>query len=114
MKTWKLIQNKPNEYFYVTVGERSRIFYKAYPYFDGFAVVHPTRDLKSVCFRDSQGEISHPYLYAMSYHNGFARVLFKGDRKWQFRDIAGRISLTKTQSGEDLYKLYWQKVKDIV
>ncbi len=105
MKNWKLFQKSSGEYFYVTTGEKSRHFYYAREYKDGFAVVKVLKTDKYFRFRDDEGNLSCYFKIIKDYEEGFALVLPQSN-KWKYRDMLGRISKGKTKSGVAFYKLY--------
>ncbi|MBQ8444356.1 MAG: hypothetical protein IJX25_03290 [Clostridia bacterium] len=60
-----------------------------------------------VYYKDIDGSISQPFTTATVYAGGFALVKRENDKAYRFRDMLGRISVHKTQSGRDFYE-FWK------
>lgn len=80
----------------------------AHSYNNGFGLVRVAKRSRKMQFIDLDGNLSEEYYHALPYSEGFARVhpKMKNDGVLFYRDMAGRITDTKTQSGTDLYKFY--------
>ena len=97
---WKKVSNYDGGYVYVNeFGERSECFFFADYYKCGSALVKTGKGFR---YRDLDGHLSEEYVQASDYNkDGFAMV-YTGDGKFLYRDIAGNLTKEKTQVGYDL------------
>ena len=97
---WKRVSTYDGGYVYVNeFGERSERFPFAKEYEGGSALV---KTKKLFRYRDLDGNLSEEFPHASDYNkDGFAMV-YTGDGKFLYRDIAGNLTKEKTQVGYDL------------
>ena len=75
---------------------------------NGLALVRVAKRSRKQQYIDTEGNLSEEYYHATTYSEGFSQVHPKmhNDGVLYYRDMAGRLSTEKTESGIDLYRFY--------
>ena len=110
------------EYIYLERNSQTGIFhyldirtnrtYGAYQsataYSNGFGLVRVAKKSRKQQYIDLDGNLSEEYYHALPYSGGFAQVhpKMKNDGVLFYRDMAGRVTSEKTESGTDLHRFY--------
>ena len=83
-------------------------YQSATAYSNGFGLVRVAKKSRKQQYIDLDGNLSEEYYHALPYIGGFAQVhpKMKNDGILFYRDMAGRVTSEKTESGSDLHKFY--------